>query len=229
MTKNQLKLRIWNVLNRNKLSENLLASLINTLSENELGAFVDLFSETTVASSFIDRCKEQKDAEAAFSDISDCKAMAARYYDLVENTGVKEFRAHVNCDYLENLISFLQEDINSFAGGPFNLFAQNAVLFLDYLKILRAKVDTVSLDVSLQERKMLDIFEQGHEKDCLIPFLRVILMYYDFVVDVARLEKIFLKNKEQISELIEKEWQNISLIDDFFKLLLYIGNSSEED
>lgn len=213
MKRNQLKLRIWNVTNRNMLSEEALGKLERNLSEDELGAFVDLFSDTVVCSALVDDCKNQEEAAAVFADVSACKEMAARYYDMLCKTGIRQLREHVFCNTVESMTFSLQADLEAWPGQKALQLKQSAECLLNYLKMLRTKVDVPSLDISAEEGLLLEALENYFAADIAAAFLRLLLMYYGYVSDYVRVEKLLEKHHGEIRDVIIQEWEIRDLIE----------------
>lgn len=221
MKRNQLKLRIWNVTNRNMLSEEALGKLERNLSEDELGAFVDLFSDTVVCSALVDDCKNQEEAAAVFADVSACKEMAARYYDMLCKTGIRQLREHVFCNDLEGMIAGLQADVEIWPDGQSDLFRQSALHLLNYMKVLRAKVDVPSLDISAEEGRLLEALENNFDADEAAVFFRLLLMYYDYVSDYRRVAGLLERHWKQIREVIVQEYEVLDMISNIGSLCLF--------
>lgn len=213
MKRNQLKLRIWDILNRIQLSPGVLRELEENLSEEELGALVDLFSDILVGAAFIDRCKTQKEADAVFANVSDCKEMAARYYEMLCKTGIGQLREHVFCNTVESMTFSLQADLEAWPGQKALQLKQSAECLLNYLKMLRTKVDVPSLDISAEEGLLLEALENYFAADIAAAFLRLLLMYYGYVSDYVRVEKLLEKHHGEIRDVIIQEWEIRDLIE----------------
>lgn len=213
MTRNELKLEIWNRINLCRLSEKNVEALKAELNDKEIGAFVDLFSDCCSGLAFLRTEAIEKELEWLFEYPAQIKEMAAQYARLQENK-IAEHMRYVACfDELEDAIKMLQEMVEETTEQT--LKTERLVLekILNYACFLRFKFDSSGTDLSLVEQEMLQAMTVCDENWLNFLVARFLCFFSNEIVDIAAAESFFQAKKAFIEQYArelseeEKEFQ----------------------
>lgn len=215
MTRNELKLEIWNRLNVCPLTEEQVAILKKELSEDELGAFVDLFCDYLPGMSFISDERHKEDLQKLFEDLTSIKEMTGKYLENHRFSLMQQMRNCSRIDILDDCIKNLfeqQKEIETLFGQDVSAYVLIGFV-LDYLRILRAKADVPSTEgLNVAEALMLKALEK--EEDGWI--LHVIASFFCFFIDdIADINAAacFFESKKMFIEQYARELMHESEIE----------------
>ena len=213
MTRNELKLEIWNRINLCRLSEKNVEALKAELSDNEIGAFVDLFSDCCCGLAFLRTEAIEKELEWLFEYPQQIKEMAAQYAKLQENK-IAEHMRYVACfDEIEDIIKMLQEMVEDKTEQCPETERPVLEKILNYACFLRFKFDSSGTDLSLVEQEMLQTVAACDENWINFLVARFLCFFSNEIVDIAAAENFFQAKKAFIEQYArelsenEKEFQ----------------------
>lgn len=225
MTRNQLKLQIWNLFNDSKFSDKVLIAIQKELSDDELGAFVDLLNEAGLFRSFINTYNTVNELEEVFSRLDGYKEMANRYLETLANAHLVEMRRRVLCNRLEDCIKDLGE--NQDEEAQLDFFSETSRRLLAYLRVLRAKIDAPQTDIYEEEKFLLDTLGCDYEGCFCVMAFAIFMTYMEFVVDAERVEEIFSSHKP-VLEFYLKEMQESKGVPDYIGIVIARNDNMEE-
>lgn len=214
MTRNELKLEIWNRLNVCPLTEEQLDVLKKELSQEELGALVDLFCDYLPSMTFICDERHKEDLQELFEDLSSIKEMAKKY---LENQSINLMRQMRNCsridtldDYIKSLFE-LQKEIETHLDQNDPAYIMISSI-LDYLRILRTKADIPAINgIETVEKTMLQSLENENDNWILHVVASFFCFFVDDIVDVDAAVRFFENKKVFIEQYARKMMQEYDL------------------
>lgn len=188
MKKNQLKFRIWNSLKGKCLSDEVIAALTKEFNEIELGAFIDLYADSRIGSVFLDTIAKDKGCIGYFIE-AEAKNAVRKYLELLNNSYMTKIRQRVFLNELEDMIHSLAEDVK--AAESCGLVYETRLALLDYVRVLRTRLDSPAIDTSETEARLFRHLNLNYDGVLLFDAFSVLEMYIEEVHDVGRLTEIY--------------------------------------
>lgn len=215
MTRNELKLEIWNRLNLCRLTEQNVKALKAELSDVEIGAFVNLFNDSNCGMAFVHRKNSEPEFDLLFHDIKQVKAMAAQYAQLYENKAMMHM-CYITCqDELEDVIKLLQELIQDEDKSAAEIIVFEK--FLNYARFLRVKIDSPETDLSFAESEILCVMETCDESWINFLVAKFLCFFSNEIVDVVAATNFFQTKKMLIEQCVREMVDDDEY--DFMKIL----------
>ncbi len=169
VTRNQLRLTLFNALHGSLLSQNLMDELCKKLSEEELGALVAMFIDNA-AVSFPDLKLQEK--------LGDCQWLvniAQKYNQVLKSLRVNFITQGLYVSFLDKILAYLAFRRQISDTGCLEIF--EAVH--EYVRMLRCKCDMSDISVLPREHKMLEAIIKSTEPE-LNARVASLLCYFSF-------------------------------------------------
>lgn len=211
MTKNQLKLRIWNILNGSRLSEKILQRIETEMTEDEIGAFVNLFCDSEVCKEFLINHQTTEAIEEEFCSLEKYKEILRNCLDTAGGKHFAEMQRKVFGYRLEDFISAFNRGRNE--EQELDLFCQTEFVLLNYLRVLRAKIDVPSTPIQKEEKGLLDALETNVEGYFLAASLGMFLMFTDYIDDQERVQKLVTLKSSLVQDYVQGLGEALDMID----------------
>lgn len=204
MTRNQLKLRIWNSLNGKFLSNKTVDALINGFDDDELGAFVVLYTDSRCSKVFLDIQSKTQDGNAFFIS-KEAKEAVRKYLEILKNGYMTGMRNHVRLADLEEIICSLSFDVT--AEQECGRVSEARGGLLDYCRVLRARLDCPAIGTESAESNLFALLRLNYEGALLYDAFMVFEMYIEEIHDIEKLAE-FYETHDLALELYVRELDN---------------------
>lgn len=188
MTRNQLKLRIWNSLNGKFLNDEMTDSLIKGLDDTELGAFIDLYADSRCGRVFLDIKSKEQDGIAFFTG-KEAKEAIGKYVEILKNGYLSGMRKRVFLVDFEEIIHSLADDVA--AEEECGRASEARMRLLDFCRVLRTKIDSPSIETADAEAALFEALKLNYEGALLYDAFMVIEMFIEEIHDVEKLSEIY--------------------------------------
>lgn len=183
VTKNQLRIQMFNVLQGDVLSPETKAILTGKLSEEELGALVAMFADL-----YPDLKQQDK-----FNDCEWLLDVAKKYSQVLSSLNVNFITQGSYIEILDNILQYLNFRRENSDVGCKEIFD---VVF-EYVHMLRCKCDMAGLSVTAQEHEMLVQILKSREPELNV-LVMSLLCYFSFDENHVPLVAEFLEKKRPL-------------------------------
>ena len=188
VTKNQLRIQLFNVLQNEVISEATIATLYQKLSEEELGALVAVFADN------LDALYPDMDSQSNKFDNSEWLIdIAKKYCQVLASLKVNFITQGAYIEILDNVLLYLKFRRENSDVGSKDIFDS----VHEYVRMLRCKYDISSLSIEAAEHDVLVQIMKTTEPE-LNTLLMALLCYFSFDNNYIPLVEEFLYQRKKL-------------------------------